>query len=427
MAGGYKIALLLGLAGVLFILEMGYSIVLVCVASLSRVALHRLEAESAPRFQFLEKMHDPASAYRMAAALMRVLCLMGGALSVAAAARLQSWTFPALVGIATATILGVVLLEMVGARLLALWDPRLALRGTAFLVSPAYTLLWPIVRPLGRLMGKVSRIQQLSEEDREEEQEEEVEAFIEVGEREGILEANEGEMMRSIVDLDETRVREIMTPRPDVVALPLETTLGVARRKVLEVGHSRLPVYRETMDNVVGVLHERDLLRATEEAAGDPPIEGYLREVMFVPESLSVADLLTEMRVKTHIALVMDEYGGVAGLVTLEDLLEEIVGDIRDEHDSEEQPFLEESDGCWLVNASAHVDDLGELFEVEFDAPDFDTVGGLVVSAFGRVPAAGESIDIQGLRIEVVEGDRRRIRRIRVRAVEADSRAKAHS
>ncbi len=241
--------------------------------------------------------------------------------------------------------------------------------------------------------------------------------MIEVGEREGILEAGEGQMMRGIVDLDETRVREIMTPRTEIVALPLETTIANARRVILEAGHSRIPVYRETMDNIVGVLHARDLVRAWEEqeSPDEQPVRRYLREAMFVPEPLSAGDLLSQMRVKTHLALVVDEYGGIAGLITLEDLLEEIVGDIQDEHDHEEALVHREAEGCWAINAAAHVDELTELFDIEFEDRDFDTVGGLIVSNLGRVPALGEVLRIGGLQFEVLESDQRRICQVRVR------------
>jgi CBS domain containing-hemolysin-like protein len=221
-------------------------------------------------------------------------------------------------------------------------------------------------------------------------------------------------MMRSIVDLDETRVREIMTPRPDIVALPLAATVAEARRCAIEAGHSRIPVYRETIDEIAGVLHVRDLLHAWEDDAENRTIEGYVREVMFVPETLSVGDLLADMQVRKHVAIVVDEYGGVAGLVTLEDLLEEIVGDIRDEHDEEEPLVRRADDGSWIVDGATRISELAELFGTEFEDGDFDTVGGLVVSEAGRVPVVGESLDIHDLRFTILAADPRRIQSVRV-------------
>jgi magnesium and cobalt transporter len=184
------------------------------------------------------------------------------------------------------------------------------------------------------------------------------------------------------------------------------------------------------MDNIVGVLHARDLLQAWEqhEQAGDQPVQPYLREAMFVPEPLSAGDLLSQMRVKTHLAMVVDEYGGIAGLITLEDLLEEIVGDIQDEHDQEEALIRREEDDSWTVNAAAHVDELTDLFHVEFDDRNYDTVGGLLVSHLGRVPKLGEIVRIGGLKFEVLDADQRRIRSVRVRLEPAtDAGAEAGS
>ena len=377
----YQTTLALSAAGFLFLLQMALSIALGAVTALSRVALHRLSSEDGQ--QVLASLREPPSKHRAAIALLRQLCLMGGLLLLVVAGKGAGWRYPGITGIVLGTLIGVLVLEFFVARPLALWEPRVALRYTAFLVRPAYALTYPIVHPLGRILNGIYRMQQSSEDEREEEQDEEVEAFIEVGEREGILEANEGEMMRSIVDLDETLVREIMTPRTDIVALNRGASVTDARAAVLRAEHSRLPVYGESIDEVVGVIHERDLLRAWEADGGDRPVTDYVREVMFVPEHLCVADLLAEMRVKSHIALVVDEYGGIAGLVTLEDLLEEIVGDIREEHDREDAPFLRQDDGSWIIKAAEHVEELHERFGVEFEERDFDTIGGLVVSALG--------------------------------------------
>ena len=232
-------------------------------------------------------------------------------------------------------------------------------------------------------------------------------------------------MMRGIVDLDETLVREIMTPRTDIVAVAVETSVAEARRKLLEEGHSRLPVFRDSIDHVVGVLHARDLFRAWEEKMEDELISPFLRPAVFIPETLSAAELLSEMRQKMHLALVVDEYGGTAGLVTLEDLLEEIVGDIRDEHEEDEQLIEQESDGCWVINAAVHVKELEERFDVEFEEREFDTLGGLVVHGFGRVPSPGERKQIQGLEVEVLQSDRRRVYKVRVRVLGEPGEARA--
>jgi CBS domain containing-hemolysin-like protein len=399
-------------AALSLLLQGSFAVLFVAVSALSRVALHRVATEGGGELAWLDELREPRSTWRLAASLMHRLSLLASVLCVTLAARISGSRHAWLVGVAVATGGGLLLLELGLARLAALGDPRAALRATAWLVPPARSLLFPLVHPLHRLLER-SRSEQTDDDD--DDDEEEVAAYIEVGEREGILEAAEGKMMRGIVDLDETKVREIMTPRTDIVALPLSATVAEAREAVLGAGHSRLPVYRETIDHVVGVVHARDLLRAWKEGGSQEPVAAYLREPMFVPELLSAAELLSEMRMKTHMALVVDEYGGVAGLVTLEDLLEEIVGDIRDEHDEEEASLRQEPDGSWTIDAGAHVDELSELFGLAFDQRDFDTVGGLVVSRLGRVPAEGDKLRVDGVEIEVVRADRRRIRQVRVR------------
>jgi magnesium and cobalt transporter len=284
------------------------------------------------------------------------------------------------------------------------------------LIRAVHALSAPVVSPLAKLAQSVRGEVANGEPEAGEDPEAEAEAFIEVAEQEGILEKSEGRMVRGIVDLGDTLVREIMTPRTDILALPAEVPVREALRLLRRSNHTRLPVYRSTIDEVVGILHVRDLVRAWEEGSDSDSITAYVRPAFFVPEILSVADLLSEMRTRTHIALAVDEYGGIAGLVTLEDVLEEIVGDIRDEHDLEEALVLKQPDGTWLVSGSAHVDQLDAFFDVELEDPrEFDTVGGLVVSAMGKVPEVGETLEVHGLRFEVVEADPRRVYRVKIR------------
>ncbi len=197
-----------------------------------------------------------------------------------------------------------------------------------------------------------------------------------------------------------------------------------ARRLFLEAGHSRLPAFDGSVDNIVGILHSRDLFKAWDEGDEGARVARYARRAPFVPESLSARELLHEMRRRTHMAVVVDEYGGVAGIVTLEDLLEEIVGDIRDEHESEELTMRAEANGSWVVNAVVHVKEIEEVFGVDFGDRDFDTVGGMVVSAFGRVPVVGDRVHTNGLDVEVLEADRTRVQRVRLSALK-ESRGEA--
>ena len=404
----------LAAALLMFALELVLAVALVSAVSLSRVALRRLSAEAGDRLSFLEQLKAPPSTYRSTAVTVKQLSLLGGCLFVGLAAAAANWPHPWAVGLLAGAVFGAGVMEGLLARILALRDPRAALLVTARVVWLLHPLLYPLMGPLNRLLQGVSRSSS-REEVSEEEQGEEVDAFIEVGEREGILEADEGKMMRSIADLDETRVREIMTPRTDIQALPDDILVAEARRALIEAAHSRMPAYGGTIDNVTGVLHARDLFRAWQERREDAGIKEFLRPALFVPETLTVAELLAEMRLRTQVAMVVDEYGGIAGLVTLEDLLEEIVGDIRDEHDLEESLVLKQQDGSWLLSGVAHVKQLESLFGIEVGERDFDTVGGLVVAGFGRVPTEGETLRLHGLDFEVLQANRTRVYRVRIR------------
>ena len=406
-------------AGLLLTVDLALSVLLLSVTALSRVALRRMQQEAGGAYAFLEEIRAAGSAHRAAAHVVRQGCLLGAVILVAILAEGSGAGRPWAWGLAAGLGIGVLGLETLAARALAVRDARKSLRATAFLVRPVYLVASPVLVPMSRLFRRWAEAARGEEEDHETDEaaEAEVEAFIEVGEREGILEAEEGEMVRGIVDLAETRVREIMTPRTDIEAVPADLRASEARAVVISAGHSRMPVYRDNLDNVIGVLHGRDLLRATEEGRNEEPVGRFVRPALFVPETRTVAELLTEMRQRTHLALVVDEYGGLAGLVTLEDILEEIVGDIRDEHDSEETEIQAQPDGSWLVSALVHVEELEDLFGLELETRDFDTVGGLVVSTLGRVPEVGERFAIRNVAVEVLEADPRRVYRVRMRAI----------
>ena len=397
-------------------LNLCLSIALATVHSLSRVALQKHGSEFGPQFEFVQALSDSQSTHLIGASILRQVTLITGfvgAVGVAAQLQLEKPLSIAVLAILVLVVFG---LESMVARGLAEWRPREALRLTLWSVRLARLLLYPvswlIVRWLSLLDGKGP-----SEEARprsEEEQDDDVEALIAVGEREGVLEGDESEMVRGIVDLDDTVVRELMTPRTEISGIDISSTVAQARHRFLEAGHSRLPAFRGSVDNVVGVLHSRDLFRAWEAGDEQRTIASYVRPASFVPETLSAAELLPEMRQRSHLAIVVDEYGGVAGIVTLEDVLEEIVGDIRDEHETEEELIHQDAEGVWLVHAVVHVKEIEHLLQVEFADRDFDTVGGMVVAAFGRVPQAGETIATNGVHVTVLQSDRKRVHRVRV-------------
>ena len=407
-------------AAALLLVDLALSVLTLSASALSRVALRRMNTESGNRLPFLEEFKTVPSTYRAAVHAVREASLFGASGLLAWVFVASGWPGGLWGGLGVGALIGTIVVETVLARLLALNDPRAALRATAFLVRPIHGVTWPLLAPVHRAFRRNART--LAEDDeREEDDDEDVEAFIEVGEREGILEKSEGEMVRGIVDLDQTLVREIMTPRVDVIALPVTASVGEARRTALDAGHSRFPVYGESIDHVVGILHVRDLLRAWDEGWVEATVSGLVRPAVFVPETRTVAEVLAEMRTRAHVALVADEYGGFAGMVTLEDVLEEIVGEIHDEHEREDEPVRAEKGGSWLVSGLAHAEELERMFGVDLGERDYDTVGGFVTSALGRVPAPGETFTNRGLTVEVTEVDARRVWRVRVRAADKAS------
>jgi putative hemolysin len=255
-----------------------------------------------------------------------------------------------------------------------------------------------------------------------------IQALIDVGEEEGILEEEEGELIQSIIEFGETRAGEVMTPRPDIVALPLGTTVREARDAMVESKYSRLPVYRGQIDDVVGIIYVRDLLTYWAEGREDEPVEPLLRPAYFVPETKSVDELLEEMqKVHVQLALVIDEYGGLAGLLTVEDILEEIVGEIEDEDIEGEEivEIVESDDGYYDVLGSTEVGKIERLLGLEIEDDDFTTIAGLVINESGRVPEPGARFNFRGLDVEVLEADERRVGRLRLRRTQPDEGAAA--
>lgn len=300
--------------------------------------------------------------------------------------------------------------------------------------DPEGTLLFllPVIRPILPLMAFAadpfhrlfdrSRDKELeldqSDEGEDEDPGDDIKFLIGLGEDEGIIEEEEGELIHSILEFGDTRVSEVMTPRPDIVAVPASATVREARDVMIESKYSRLPVYRDQIDNVEGLLYVRDLLQQWAEGSEDGPISPLVRPVYFIPETKPVAKLLEEMK-KAHVQLsmVIDEYGGVCGLVTVEDILEEIVGELEDEdiEGDELKDIVEKDKGCYEVLGSTEIGKIERLFDMEIEADDFTTIAGLVINESGKVPQSGEKLTFRGLEVEVLEADERRIGRLQVK------------
>jgi len=293
-------------------------------------------------------------------------------------------------------------------------------------VRPFLPVMAFIADPFQRLFDRSRRKDQVTEDGEEEEEDDDsndLQALIDVGEAEGILEEEEGELIHSIIEFGDTRVSEVMAPRPDIVAVPVTATIREARDVMLESKYSRLPVYRDQIDNVEGIIYVRDLLQCWADGREEESIQPLVRDVYFVPETKPVAELLEEMQ-KAHVqlAMVIDEYGGVCGLVTVEDILEEIVGEIEDEDIAGEEleEIVECGDSCYEVWASIEIGKIERLFDMEIEDDDFTTIAGLVINESGKVPEVGESLTIRGLEVEVLEADERRIIRLRVKKAQLE-------
>ena len=248
--------------------------------------------------------------------------------------------------------------------------------------------------------------------------EQHLQQLIDESEQEGIIDEDEGEMLQSIFEFGETIVREVMLPRTEMVASSKDVPVREVIRTILESGHSRIPVYEDTPDKIVGIVYAKDLLRFWGQDDSQLLPEQVMRPAYFIPETKKLEDLLDEFRTRrVHIAIVVDEYGGTSGLITIEDLLEEIVGDIQDEYDLEEDEVVPQPDGSTLVQGLLNIEEFEELFNVTIPHEHFDTVGGYVVDRFGHVPVQGEQFIDGGLVVTVVASDQRVVRQVRVELV----------
>jgi hemolysin (HlyC) family protein len=246
--------------------------------------------------------------------------------------------------------------------------------------------------------------------------EEEIHELMDAGEEEGIINEEENEMIRAIFALGNTVVREIMVPRTDMAFVSAEAGVREALDTIIACGHSRIPVCDGAIDNIIGLLYAKDLLKYWGMEEGSVDLKLIMRPPYFIPESKNLEQLLQEFKKKrVHMAVVIDEYGGTSGLVTIEDLLEQIVGDIQDEYDLEEEWLIEESDGSVTVDARLPIEELEEHFDIEVEREKFDTVGGLIFYLTGRIPGAGEEVATDTIHLTVLDADERRIGKVRIR------------
>ena len=339
------------------------------------------------------------------------------------------------IGIGTAALAGFVVLIVAGvlrenARAIALVSPETTGLRLASIIALLHLVLeplaWLLSAPSRGLLRLVGRSPDLADEDPASELLGVLEAPADPEAQESLSE--ERRMMRGILDMSDQTVREVMSPRIDIVAVSVEASIGDVLKLIISSGFSRIPLYEDSIDKIVGVLYAKDLLAYLQTGASTPSLQNIARPPYFVPETKRADQLLADLRRdQTHVAIVVDEYGGTAGLVTVEDVLEEIVGEIVDEYDTEEVEVERVSTGEAIVDARLAIDDLNEMFGTDIENEDFDTVGGLVFSLLGRLATPGDRVESEehGLALQVLSVQGRRIRRVRISGRHATSEAAA--
>ena len=288
---------------------------------------------------------------------------------------------------------------------------------------PSYRLLRPVLKVLAFPLASSLRLfrrfnaPEAEEEKTEQHIEEEIQAFIDVGQEEGILKKGEEDLIQSVVEFGETSAGDIMVPRTHMVTININATPGMLKQLITSTKHSRVPVYRDHVENIEGFVYLKDLIDIWDTPVTLDNLESLVRPIQFVPETKRVAELLAELqRQSSHMAIVVDEHGGVAGLVTIEDILEEIAGEIHDEDEvAENSPLARDANGSYLIPGNTAIEEVEDLFHIRLHSEETTTVAGFLTSVFGRVPRKGEKYDTQGVLFEVQEADHRRISKLLAR------------
>jgi putative hemolysin len=411
--------LLLLLLSVLATVDMAFG-------QLSDVGLRRMIGENGdkperPSRVFLKQVLENRPRFGFAlSAMIQMLLVVVAVLITSISLTLFPDPRLVLVGLVTGLILAGIFRQLIPL-FISTRNPEGTLLFLLPIIRPIFPVMAFIADPFQKLFDRSKRkdfVTDVGEAEQEDDDGGDLQVLIDVGEAEGILEEEEGELIHSIIEFGDKLVSEVMTPRPDIVAVSQDCTVRNARDVILESKYSRLPVYRDHIDNVEGIIYVRDLLQSWADGHEDDSIQPLVRSVYFIPETKPVKELLEEMQ-KAHVqlAMVIDEYGGICGLVTVEDILEEIVGEIEDEdivgEDLEE--IRDAGEGSYEVLASTEIGKIERLFNMEIEADDFTTIAGLVINESGKVPAVGERLTIRQLEVEVLEADERRIVRLRVK------------
>ena len=414
--------LLLGALLLLSIIELAFS-------SINKISVRRLldtKVKAAPLLAAL--LENRTEVLMSIHVLIQLLLVTSAVFFFSAFEQRQIPLVAGMPGTLFLMLLVILLFVQLAPRLLVAQNPEVVL----LRLFPLFRFAQVLLRPFSRLLlGVVNYFHHwesdMEPEKEEEASEEEIQAFIDAGEEEGILESDEGEMIQSIVHFGDKVAREVMTPRTQIVAIDIKSSVDELLDLVVKKRRMRIPVFRDDLDNIEGVVHERDLLRILQKGEKLDSLRSIVKPVSFVPETKPVDDLLNEMKEKgDHLVLIVDEYGGIAGLVTMEDLVEEIVGEIHDESEGDDEKIIEESTGVYVVPGNLDLGSVEEKLGIPLvDDTECTTVAGAVVELFGRLPAPGEHIEYRGIGIEILDADRRRVHRMRLRVLTPKSVAQS--
>jgi len=396
------------------------SIIDVAFANVSKVAVRRLlDRPKAKAARSLAAMLESRGEVLTSLHILIQLLLVAGAVFVYTLFERREIRYSvSVIGSVAIMMVMILLFRHLVPRIITMRYPEVVLLRLFPVFKIAHTALRPVSVPLLLALHHFHQWEQDVEPAKEEEtSEEEIQAFIDAGEEEGILEREEGEMIQSIVHFGDKVAREVMTPRIQIVAIDVGSSVADILQLIVTKRHSRIPVFRDDLDNIEGIVHERDLLRVWQKGDKLDTFRALIKPPYFVPETKPVDDLLQEMRQKgDQLALVVDEYGGVSGLITMQDLVEEIVGEIRDDAESDSEKVVEEGKGVLVVPGTLELGMLEEKLGVPLVAnTGCTTVAGAVVELFGRLPSPGEKIEHSGVEIEVLNADRRRVQRLRLK------------
>lgn len=395
------------------------TIIVVAVMAASEVALTRtnrvralrlVEEQKSRSAQRLLKIVENPAPYLNVVLLITLLATIGGTTIATSLAVRHFDTAGEIISTVVMTLLLFVFAEVTPKTFAIQQTDRVAL-----LTAPLLSLIGGLLGPFARLLLKLANVIMPGKGLKEGPfiTEQEIRAYAEVASDEAQIEVGERDLIHSIFEFGDTIVREVMVPRPDIVAVEDDKALRDVQALVLTHGYSRVPVFHEELDDIVGICYAKDVLKALHQGKQDSPLAEVVREAHYVPETKKIADLLREMqKEKFHIALVTDEYGSVSGLVTLEDLLEELVGEITDEYDKEEPEIVEIEPGIVRASGKASIDDVNDKLEVELPDEEWDTVGGFVLDLFGRIPDDGDQKDWHGLLFTAEEVHGRRIAKV---------------